>query len=249
MASPQPLLADSSPEAVGTKPKSAISRHRRVHKEVGLITGITFIDHPNKNERGVVVSMLKADGACSRSGVRVGDHVTKINGERPANAAHSVKLCDAAWIAEADGSDKNKDRLKFSLHLRTQDFVIGKSYAIEAPEVAAFEGLSVNAMVGVEAMGGKKSSLLPGNKKVDDAGLGLEDSPAGYGAVVVSVTPDSPAHIAGLEPGLTIVSVDGTLCTGGTKEVLRMINAARAKKAAATVVCHLKKSKDDDEHV
>ena len=80
--------------------------------------------------------------------------------------------------------------------------------------------------------------------------MALGDSPNGYGALVVSVAPEAPAFIAGIEPGLTIVSVDGKLCKGGHKEVERMVEAARAsKKGCASLVCHLKKSKDDDEHI
>jgi len=257
--------------AAPTGSKSAISRHRRVHKEVGAVTGISFIDHPKAGShyKGVVVSALNPDGACAKSGVRVGDHISKINGERPTDRAHAVTLCDEAWTAEADGSDKNKDRLKFSLHYRTQDFEIagrqtgtrgGGGLADEdahTPDddhtAEAFDGLSLNATVGVEVVGSKKgmaSALLGGGKKLEDSGLTLEDSPAGFGGLVVTVAEHSPAHVAGLEPGLTIVSVGGTLCHGNHKECEKMIAAARASKAGcASLVCHLKKSKDEDEHI
>ena len=55
------------------------------------------------------------------------------------------------------------------------------------------------------------------------AGLGLEDSPAGYGALITSVLADSPAHVAGLEAGQTIVSVDGQLCPASHSAVAKMI--------------------------
>lgn len=222
--------------------RNPISRHRRIHKQVGAITGITFVDHPHG--KGVLVSELKTDGACYLSGVRVGDHVTKINGERPTDNKHAVELCDAAWTADADGTDKNKDRLKFSLHLRTQDFCIGRQTG----------GLSAGAIVGVEMIGGGSSStrhgLLGGSKKkTEDSGLTLEDSPAGFGAVITAIEPESPAHVGGLECGLTIVSVDEVLCVRGHKDVAKMIDAARSKKGSASLVCHLKKSKDDDDHI
>lgn len=215
-----------------------MSRHRRVFKEVGAVTGITFIDHPKGH--GVVVSELQADGACAKSGVRLGDHVVKINGERPNDRNHAVALCDAAWTAEADGQDRNKDRLKFSLHFRTQDFAIGRQR----------NGLSAGALVGVEVISSStnKMSLL-GGKKLEETGLLLEDSPSGYGALVGSVLPDSPAHVAGLEAGLTIASVGDKLCVGGHREVAKMVDAELKKKGVANLVCHLKKSKDDDDHV
>ena len=253
------LLSDNSlPEQpVATKP----SRHRRIHKEVGAVTGITFIDHPKGPSEGVVVSQLAVDGACAKSGVRIGDHITKINGTRPSDRNHAVQLCDAAWTVEAREGDKNTDRLKFSLHRRTQDFSIGKkqtSTLTTAPLMAdggtvpAFDGLTLNATVGVEVMGGNqaKKGLLGGalgGKQLEPTGLTLEDSPGGYGALIAAVTPDSLAHVAGLEPGLTIVSVDGTLCEGGAKPAARLIDAARGKRGAASVVCHLKKNKDDEQ--
>jgi S1-C subfamily serine protease len=246
MTSRAALLSDNSlPEQpVATKP----SRHRRVRKEIGAVTGITFIDHPQGPAEGVVVSQLSADGACAKSGVRIGDHITKINGTRPSDRSHAVELCDAAWTAEAREGDKNTDRLKFSLHRRTQDFSIGKKQT----NTLTTAPLSMNATVGVEVMGGAqaKKGLLGGalgGKPLEPTGLTLEDSPAGYGALIAAVTPDSLAHVAGLEPGLTIISVDGALCEGGAKPVAKLIDAARSKRGAASVVCHLKKSKEDEQ--
>ena len=217
---------------------STISRHRRIHKEVGAITGISFIDAPLGD--GVVVSNLKADGACAKAGVRVGDHIKKINGEIVTNQKQAVAQCDAAWTVEADGSDKNKDRLKFSLHRRTQDFSIGR----EGSGLVASAG-----MVGVEVFGAgsaKKSLLGTSKNKLQEPGMVLEDSPAGFGAYISEVTAELPAHIAGLDAGLTIVSVDGVLCPAGHADVLKMIQTARANNGVANIVCHLKKDKDKD---
>lgn len=230
---PSPLLSTLSMERVGpaggeqvipTKP----SRHRRIHKEVGAVTGITFTDHP-KPDHGVVVSALTTEGACAKSGVCVGDHITKINGERVMSRDHAVTLCDAAWTAEADGTDKNKDRLKFSLHLRSQEFFMSQK----------------TTTVAVEVLGARKS-LLGGKAKLEDTGLVLEDAPGGLGALVASVTPDSLASMHGFEAGLTIVAVGGELCNGSAKDVSKMIDAQRSKKGTASLLCHLKKTKDDD---
>ena len=101
----------SSERSEGTTANVAsISRHRRIHKEVGAVTGISFLNAPEASGGGVLVCELKPDGACAKAGVRIGDHITKINGQKPTDRAHAVKLCDAAWKAEADGVDKNKDR-------------------------------------------------------------------------------------------------------------------------------------------
>ena len=129
----------------------------------------------------MLVSHLLDNGACLKAGVRIGDHIVKINGEKPQDEKHAVKLCDAAWTAEADGTDKNKDRLKFSLHRRTQDYAIGREGS----------GL-VAGTIHVEVLGGTSSrtqSLLGGEKnKLESTGLTLEDSPAGYGALITDGT-------------------------------------------------------------
>ena len=72
---------------------------------------------------------------------------------------------------------------------------------------------------------------------------------SGIGAVVVSVAPDSPAAVAGIEPGLTIASVEGELCLRGAKGVEKLIDAARNKRGCAGIVCHLKKKDDEADHV
>jgi hypothetical protein len=193
-------------EASPAASSNHISRHRRIHKQVGAITGVTFVDHPKGH--GVIVSDLHADGSCKSSGVRVGDHVTKINGEKPTDQKHAVALCDAAWTAEADGTDKNKDRLKFSLHHRTQDFelralrqgslsagvVVDASGAGLQPSPSVRQsvllavrlrwllltcGWSAACARQVEVLGssGQRSGLMGGSKKTEETGLGLQDSP------------------------------------------------------------------------
>jgi len=232
------LTSNSLPEAPEGRTTFTISRHRRIHKEVGAVTGISFISHPQG--KGVLVSDLTAEGACARSGVRVGDHITKINGERVTDHVQAATLCDSAWTAEADGTDKNKDRLKFSLHHRTQEFEVGRQTG----------GLSAGAVVSVEVISSTaKKGLLGGGKKLEDTGLGLEEAAGGVGAQITAVAPDSLAHVAGLEAGLTIVAVDGKLCLD-SKLVAKAIDTARSKKGCASLVCHLPKSKDDEtEHV
>ena len=237
------LLASNSvseaPEGSRSRvPPVAVSRHRRIHKEVGAVTGISFMSHPQG--KGVLVSDLTKEGACAKSGVQVGDHITKINGERVTDPAQAASLCDAAWTAEADGTDKNKDRLKFSLHFRTQGFEIGRQ----------MNGLSAGALVGVEVISSTaKKGLLGGGKKLEDTGLSLGESTSGVGALVTAVTPDSLAHVAGLDPGLTIVAIDGKLILD-SKQVAKAIDTARSKNGCASLICHLPKSKDDDaEHI
>lgn len=235
-------------QVVAVRPPGQVSRHRRVHKEIGAVTGISFVDVPpgaDGRGHGVLVSALSAEGGCAKSGVCVGDHVTKINGEVPRNHAHAVELCDAAWTAEADGTDKNKDRLKFSLHRRTQGFTIG----IHGSGLVA--GTISVEVLGVGNSSSLKKSLLSGSgggKKLEHAGLTLEDSPAGFGALVNSVVPELPAHAGGLETGVTVVAVEDVLCPigGSHVEVMKMIDAARAKKGSANIVCHLKKARDGE---
>jgi len=63
---------------------------------------VTVIDHPKFE--GVVVSELGANGAAARNGLKVGDHVVRVNGIRARD--HRT----AMWLADAADS-----RIKFSL--------------------------------------------------------------------------------------------------------------------------------------
>ena len=81
--------------------------------------------------------------------------------------------------------------------------------------------------------------------KQEDSGLGVEDAPAGFGAIINFVARDSLAEVAGLEVGLAIVSVDGVLCPNA-KGATKMMNEARTKQGGASLVCHLKKTKEED---
>jgi len=232
------LGSNSLPEAPDRAAKFTVSRHRRIHKEVGAVTGISFVSHPHG--KGVLVSDLTAEGACAKSGVRVGDHITKINGERVTDHVQAASLCDSAWTAAADGTDKNKDRLKFSLHHRTQEFEVGRQTS----------GLSAGSLVSVEVISSTaKKGLLGGSKKLEDTGLSLDDGAGGVGALITAVAADSLAHVGGLEAGLTIVAVDGKLSLD-SKQVVKAIDAARTKKGCASLVCHLPKTKEEEaEHI
>jgi len=222
-----------APTVMPDQPLGNTSRHRRIHKEIGAVTGISFVNAPDGHV-GVVVSALQPNGACAKAGCRVGDHVVKINGTQPQNQKHAVELCDAAWKAEADGGDRNKDRLKFSLHRRTQDYTIG----IQGSGLVA-------GVVRVEVFGSTKKQS--GKRHLPDTGLTLAPSPVGYGALVAAVTPELPAAVAGLTAGLTIVAVGGVLCGSDPKGVAEMIDAARQKKDYAEITCHLKKAKEGDD--
>ena len=118
--SPEPFDDDHTHEE-GTVEDTAAStkdhRHRRVLKHgPGQKLGVTLSTHPTL--AGVyIVSDLVLDDACARNGVRVGDLISKVNGERMANVNQAVKRIDDIWSHEA--ADPTKDRLKLSLADRT----------------------------------------------------------------------------------------------------------------------------------
>jgi len=120
--SPEPFDDDHTHEE-GTVEDTAAStkdhRHRRVLKHgPGQKLGVTLSTHPTL--AGVyIVSDLVLDDACARNGVRVGDLISKVNGERMANVNQAVKRIDDIWSHEA--ADPTKDRLKLSLADRTRD--------------------------------------------------------------------------------------------------------------------------------
>ena len=185
------------------KRKHVVPRHRRVYKEKDAVVGLTLMDHPV--HPGVVVKTLDPNGSCLKHGVRVGDHILKINGKKPKDHREGIVLIDEAWTSQVDGEDKNKDRLKFSLADRTQDFVLRR-----VSERGAAGG-------GAAAASG-----------AEDVGITLIDnSTAGLGVVVLHVAEGLPAARAGLQVGHVIQSVAGNIALEH-KGVLKVIQSAYA---------------------
>lgn len=94
-------------------PRYALSR--RVHKEAGTALGLSLMDHP-KTTTGVVVQGMADGGACFTHGVRVGDHILKINDTSPANHQHAMRMIEDVWKSDAE--------LKFSIAERNEELII-----------------------------------------------------------------------------------------------------------------------------
>ena len=75
---------------------------------------VTVIDHPEFD--GVVVSELGSEGACKLHGLKVGDHISKINNIRCRDHRTSM------WLADA-----SENRVRFSLADSTETFVIDRA--------------------------------------------------------------------------------------------------------------------------
>lgn len=208
------------------KKKHEVPRHRRVYKEVGATLGLKLMDHPV--HPGVVVKELAATGSCLKHGVRVGDHIVKVNGAKPADHKDAMRMIDQAWAIEAE--DPSKDRLKFSLADRTEDIVLRR----EVPPAAAAGG-------GGSGHGGRAGGGSGASSPPPDVGLTLIDNTsAGVGVVVLHVAEASPAQLAGLEIGHVLTSCEGKLSLDH-KQTLRQIDAEWAAKGEVNLVVQLRK--------
>jgi len=76
---------------------------------------VTVINHPVYS--GVIISNLGPDGACARHGLKVGDHVLKINDIRTTDHRTAVWLADSA-----------ERRVKFSLADTTKTFRVDRDH-------------------------------------------------------------------------------------------------------------------------
>ena len=143
----------------------------------------------------------------------MGDHIIKVNGARPTDHKHAMRLIDTAWSQEA--TDASKDRLKFSLADRTEDIQLRREAAgSDAPRGAA---------------------------PAPDTGLTLIDNTTnGLGVVVLHVAEARPAHVAGLQVGHVIMACDGRLCWDH-KSTLRQMTSALASKGEVDLVVQLRK--------
>ena len=109
---------------------------------------VTVIDHPVFE--GVVVTHLGDAGACKRHGLKVGDHVTKINDIRCRDHRTSMWLADAA-----------ENRVRFSLADASQAITIDRALG----DVGLTLVNNTNAKIGVVVV-----HVIPG-AAADRAGL------------------------------------------------------------------------------
>ena len=198
------------------------------------------------SEDGVIVTALGSEGACAASGLKVGDHITKINGIRAQDHATAIWLVDAC-----------DDKVRFSLKEATQTFCVDRARSSKRPpcdgdEGEAGEGVNRGASGG--ASGGSSGGVgvvgADGGATELDVGLTLVNniSEGGVGVVVVEAKAGLAADRAGLKRGHVIVSVNGVLARNH-KEVVDQIDAQASRGGTAEVVVAARELSNDVDKV
>jgi S1-C subfamily serine protease len=194
------------------------------------------------SEDGVIVTALGSEGACAASGLKVGDHITKINSIRAQDHATAIWLVDAC-----------DDKVRFSLKEATQTFYVdrarsSKRQSCDGAEGEAGEGVNRGASGG--ASGGVGVAGADGGATELDVGLTLVNniSEGGVGVVVVEAKAGLAADRAGLKRGHVIVSVNGVLARNH-KEVVDQIDAQASRGGTAEVVVATRELSNDVDKV
>jgi len=145
---------------------------------------------------GVLVGEVVPDGPAKRAGVRTGDIITSMDG-KPAGDVRAFRNRVA--------------QLKPGTRVPFEVWRGGKTHKLEVEIGEAPQQQPALAGGGSAGQGG----LAPFGLTLDDAPVQSRRQPSPYaeaaaGAVVVAVTPGSPAQRAGIEPGDLVIDVHGT---------------------------------------
>lgn len=215
---------------------------------------VTVIDHPKFE--GAIVSALGANGAAARNGLRVGDHIVRVNGIRARDHRTAMWLTDAA-----------ESRIKFSLadrcasprprhtatavaaapcclprarHLPASSLLI-RPARISMPYLPLTQSVSHPSWPGA-----RSTRTVRLNRAVGDVGLTLvNNTQAGVGVVVVQVAKGLAAQQAGLEIGHVILAIDGELAVQHRAAIKQLdersdlveLTVASRKLTEANVLC------------
>ncbi len=139
-----------------------------------------------KEAQGALISNVTDDSPAQKSGLRSGDAILKVNGD---------KIADSRDLAR-----------------KIAAFSPGSTVAVAIRR--ADRDMTINVKLGTFPSGGKTGRVPPKIEKpkptsLKDLGLDLVTRPGGAGVVVASVDPDSDAADKGLRRGDGIVQVNG----------------------------------------
>jgi serine protease Do len=144
---------------------------------------------------GAIVAQVTPDSPASRAGLRNGDVIRELNGEKLVNGG-------ALQMGIADVAPGTKVQLGILRdgHSQTVDLTVGEYHG--NTQVAANEGDGNGGRANNGKLGLAMADLTPNVRQQ----LNIPDDVKG--AAVQSVRPGSPAEDAGLQPGDVIVQVD-----------------------------------------
>jgi serine protease Do len=140
---------------------------------------------------GVLVAKVEADSPADKAGVKVGDVIVELNGEKVPNVA-KFRIAVATSKAGTDVRMRViRDQKEETLNIKLESFPDETATPTEEkPAAKQTSGITVDSMDSAAA------------KRFGVSGT--------EGVVITKVDADSPAALAGLQPGLVILKVAGT---------------------------------------
>lgn len=181
---------------------------------------ITLINHPSAE--GVIVQDLGTNGACAKCGIKVCARIAPLT--IPTEHSQCRRLRDTAFSL----SHSNGIGTAFSLSLSQVGDHITKVNGKRARDhrTAIWLVDAAESRVSFSLADASHSYIL--DRAAGDVGLTLvNNTTAGFGVVVVRVTPGLGAAHAGLEVGHVLLSIDGELALNHKDAIQRMDGAMK----------------------
>jgi len=160
---------------------------------------------------GVLVAKVETDSPADKAGIKVGDVIVELNGEKVPNVA-KFRIAVATSKAGADVKVRViREQNELSMNIKLESFPDDSSTAPEEkPATKQTSGITVDS---IDSAAGKRLGAT-----------GTE------GVVITKVDPDSPAALAGIQPGLIVLKVAGQEVNSPEEFRAEMDKAIKAMK-------------------
>jgi serine protease Do len=169
----------------------------------------------NSSKDGALVAAISTGSPAEHAGLKPGDVITAVNGEAVTNPGDL-----AADIANVDPN--HKADITYTRNGKQQDVEVAVTVMPANPDASFQQNGGGNAPQAQTSQGALGLTLAPLTPDARNQ-LNLPDS--ANGAVITAVTPNSPADVAGLQPGDLVVGVGPTDVNNPT-DVVNAITAA-----------------------
>ena len=180
-------------------------------------------DNPAKD--GALIAAISPGSPAEHAGLKAGDVITAVNGETVTNPGDL-----AADIADVDPN--HKADITYLRDGKQQDIGVAVTTMPANPDAAFQQNGGGNGPLGQPSQGALGLTLAPLTPDVRNQ-LNLPSS--ANGAVITAVTPNSPADVAGLQPGDLLVGVGATPVNNPSDAVSAITSARKAGSGAVAL--------------
>jgi serine protease Do len=178
----------------------------------------------NPAKDGALIAAISTGSPAEHAGLKPGDVITAVNGEPVTNPGDL-----AADIADVDPN--HKADITYLRNGKQQDIGVAVTTMPANPD-AAFQQNGGNGPQSQTSQGVLGLTLAP---LTPDARNQLSLPAGASGAVVTAITPNSPADVAGLQPGDLLVGI-GPVDVTNPSDAVNALTAARKAGASAVAL-------------